>query len=88
VGDGFFPMKTGGTRLRELLAALSDECARVGRDPAQIEITTAAPGPDLDAIRRLEDQGVSRLVIGPPGFDRNGLRAGLEKFADAVLAKL
>src|SRR5438445_817233 len=25
VGDGFFPMKTGGARLRELLAALSDE---------------------------------------------------------------
>jgi alkanesulfonate monooxygenase SsuD/methylene tetrahydromethanopterin reductase-like flavin-dependent oxidoreductase (luciferase family) len=67
VGDGFFPMKTGGSRLRELLAALSDECAKVGRDPTKIEITTAAPGPDLDAIRRLEDQGVSRLVIGPPG---------------------
>ena len=88
VGDGFFPMKTGGGRLSELLGALSDECARVGRDPAQIEITTAAPGPDLDAIRRLEDQGVSRLVMGPPGFDRNAVRGGLEKFADTVLAKL
>ena len=59
-----------------------------GRDPAQIEITTAAPGPDLDAIRRLEDQGVARLVMSPPGFDRNAVRAGLEKFADAVLTRL
>ncbi len=88
VGDGFFPMKTQGARLPELLAALSDECARVGRDPKQIEITTSSPGPDLDAIRRLADQGVSRLVMGPPGFTRDAVRSGLEKFADAVLAKL
>jgi probable F420-dependent oxidoreductase len=88
VGDGFFPMKTGGDRLGELLGALSSECARVGRDPGQIEITTSTPGPDLDAIRRLEDQGVSRLVMGPPGFSRDALRAGLDRFANTVLAKL
>jgi len=88
VGDGFFPMKTGGSRLRELLDAMGDECARVGRDPRKIEITTAMPGPDLDAIRRLEDQGVSRLVMGPPGFDPEGLRKGLDEFANGVMAKL
>jgi probable F420-dependent oxidoreductase len=88
VGDGFFPMKTGGARLGELLDAMSSECARIGRDPAKIEISTSAPGLDLDAIRRLEDQGVSRLVIAPPGFNRDALRAGLDRFADAVIAKL
>jgi probable F420-dependent oxidoreductase len=89
VGDGFFPMKTGGERLRELLDAMSSECARVGRDPAKIEVSTAAPQSlDLDAIRRLEDLGVSRLVIGPPGFTRDALRAGLDRLADTVLAKL
>jgi probable F420-dependent oxidoreductase len=88
VGDGFFPMRTGGARLRELLDALSGECARIGRDPAKIEITASAPGLDLDAIRRLQDQGVSRLVIAPPGFDRAALRAGLDRLADTVLAKL
>jgi probable F420-dependent oxidoreductase len=88
VGDGFFPMKTGGDRLRELLDALGSECARIGRDPGKIEITASAPGPDLDAIRRLQDQGVSRLVIAPPGFNRDALRAGLDRFANTVLAKL
>ena len=96
VGDGFFPMKTEGDRLGELLAALGDECARVGRDPAKIEVTTSAPGnlyggapgDALDAIRRLEDQGVSRLVTGPPGFTRDAIRDGLARFADTVLAKL
>jgi probable F420-dependent oxidoreductase len=88
VGDGFFPMKTGGGRLAELLDAMSSECARVGRDPAKIEISASLSGPDLDAIRRLQDQGVSRLVMGPPGFTRDALRAGLDKFANAVIAKL
>lgn len=96
VGDGFFPMKTEGGRLRELLGAMREECARVGRDPAKIEITTSAPGrllggdaqEGLDAIRRLEDEGVSRLVIGPPGFTRDAIRDGLAKLADTVLSKL
>jgi probable F420-dependent oxidoreductase len=88
VGDGFFPMKIGGGRLQELLDAMGEECARIGRDPKQIEITTALPGVDLDAIRRLEDQGVSRLVMGPPAFDPEGLRKGLDAFANGVMAKL
>ena len=48
----------------------------------------ASPGNDLDAIKRLEDKGVSRLSIGPPGFDREAIRKGLGDFADNVLAKL
>ena len=88
IGDGFFPLKTEGGRLEELLAVLGDECAKVGRDPAKIEITTSSPGNDLDAIKRLEDKGVSRLAIGPPGFDREAIKKGLGDFADKVLAKL
>jgi hypothetical protein len=44
--------------------------------------------PDLDLIRRLEDQGVERLITAPPGFDREGLSRGLEQFANDVIAKL
>ncbi len=88
VGDGFFPLKTEGDRLRELLDVMSDECGKLGRDPSEIEITTAMPGMDLDAIKRLEDQGVSRLAMGPPAFDREGVEKGLDKFADNIMAKL
>jgi probable F420-dependent oxidoreductase len=88
VGDGFFPMKTEGGRLAELLHEMADECAKVGRDPKQIEITTALPGQDLDAIRALQDQGVSRCVMPPPAFDRDGIEKGLDVFADQVMTKL
>ena len=88
VGDGFFPLRAEGARLGELLDVMGDECAKVGRDPSQIEITTSSPGNDLDAIRRLEDQGVSRLAIGPPGFDREAVKRGLGELAEKVISKL
>ncbi len=88
VGDGFFPLKTEGGRLGELLDAMADECAKVGRDPKQIEITTALPGQDLDAIKALEDQGVSRCVMGPPAFDHDGIEQALDAFANRIIAKL
>ncbi len=88
VGDGFFPMKTEGGRLQQLLDAMGDECAKLGRDPKEIEVTTSLPGMDPGAIKALEDQGVSRCVMGPPAFDRDGIEKGLDKFANEVMAKL
>ena len=88
VGDGFFPMKTEGGRLAELLQVMGEECARIDRDPGEIEITTALPGRDVDAIKALEDQGVSRCVMGPPAFDHDGIEKGLDAFANGIIAKL
>ena len=88
VGNGFFPMKTEGGRLQVLLDAMSDECAKLGRDPKEIEITTGFPQTDLDAVKRAQDLGVSRLVIPPPGFDPDSIKKGLDAFHDTVIAKL
>jgi probable F420-dependent oxidoreductase len=88
IGDGFFPANSEVGTLTGLLDALRDECGKVGRDPAQIEITTTSGGtPDLDAVRRYEDLGVSRLAIFPPAFDAEGLRRGLSDFAESVIAR-
>jgi probable F420-dependent oxidoreductase len=89
LGDGFFPVRGHDVaELTGLLGAMRDECDRIGRDPAEIEVTTAAPLPDVDAVRRYESLGVSRLVMGPPAFDPEGIRQGLHAFADRILAKL
>jgi probable F420-dependent oxidoreductase len=86
VGDGFFPVQPN--KMAELLPALRDECAKLGRDPGEIELTTSLPAQDLDAVRRMQDLGVSRLVMGPPAFDADGLRRALGEFADKVIAKV
>ena len=87
VGDGFFPMKTQGARLGELLGRSPTSARAWGAIRRKIEITAAAPGPDLDAIRRLEDQGVSRLVLVRRASAASAAR-GPRALADAVLAKL
>jgi probable F420-dependent oxidoreductase len=87
VGDGWFPVRYDPDHFAGLLAELRGECARVGRDPSGIEITTGFPKTDLDAVRTAEELGVGRIVIGPPAFDPDGLRRGLEKFANEVIAK-
>ena len=87
-GDGFFPGVTDLAKLRHLLGVMRAECARVGRDPATIEITAGMTLPDLDQVRRLEDVGVARIPLAPPAFDPEGLERGLGDFHDRVIAKL
>ncbi len=87
-GDGYFPVGVDEKALPPLLVALADECGKVGRDPAEIEISTAAAVGDVDTVRRFEDLGVSRLVTAPPAFDPEGVRRGLGEFAERIIAKL
>jgi probable F420-dependent oxidoreductase len=86
-GDGFFPARGSLKTLPGLLEALREECAAVGRDPSEIEITTGAGRLDPDTVRRYADLGVSRLVTGPPAFDPEGIRRGLEELASRVIAR-
>jgi len=87
-GDGFFPVKGDEARIAELIDVVKDECAKIDRDPAEIEITAPCNVHDLDAIKRLQDLGVSRVITGPPAFDRDGVEKGFDKIATEVLAKL
>ena len=85
VGDGFFPARGDLETLPKLIDAMSEECRRLGRDPASIELTTGAGNPDADTVKRYEDIGVSRLVLGPPAFDPEGIKRGLNEFADRLI---
>lgn len=85
VGDGFFPARGELDLLSSLFAALRDECGKVGRKPEEIELTTGMGGRDRDSVRRYEDLGISRLIAPPPAFDPDGLRRGLESFANELI---
>ena len=83
LGDGFFPGRID--RLDELLQALRGECEHIGRDPAEIELTTGTPDMSIDNIKTMADKGISRLVMPPPGRDASDIRRGLESFAEGVM---
>lgn len=84
LGDGFFPARPD--TLAECMVELSAECARVGRDPSEVEITTGCP-PQLDEVKRLEDMGVGRITFPPPGFTPDDVQAGLEKLGNEIIAR-
>jgi probable F420-dependent oxidoreductase len=89
LGDGFFPGRGDPETLAHLFGVMRKAAEEAGRDPDAIELTTGAPpGNDADAIKRLADLGVTRLVIGPPAFDAAGVRDGLARFGDEVIAKV
>jgi probable F420-dependent oxidoreductase len=88
VGDGFFPAWGDFEELAAWIGAMRDECAKMGRNPSEVEITTGLLTPSVENVRRYEELGVSRLVIPPPAFDPEGLRRGLNKFADRIMARV
>lgn len=88
LGDGFFPARGTPEELGRLFGIVREECERIGRDPAEVELTCGGRvrGPeDLEPYAAL---GVSRLVVSPPAQDVDGLRRGLDRFARDVIERL
>jgi probable F420-dependent oxidoreductase len=83
-GDGFFPARAD--LLPTLLEVLVRECREIGRDPTDIEITSGSH-PTLDEVKRLEDLGVSRFTLSPPGYTPEDVERGLEKYGDELISK-
>ncbi|MFQ5415750.1 MAG: LLM class F420-dependent oxidoreductase [Myxococcota bacterium] len=88
IGDGFFPARGSLDHLAGLFDRVRDECGKQGRDPSEVELSASLEKPDLDAVRRFEDLGVSRLVVAPPAFDPDGIKKGLDTFANDVIHAL
>jgi probable F420-dependent oxidoreductase len=87
-GDGFFPGRGKEPDFVHLLGVLRAECEKIGRDPAEIEITLPLPARDPAAVARYRELGASRLVMGPPGFDRASIDAGIAKLRSELLDRL
>ena len=87
-GDGYFPGVAEADRLKALLQTMRDECKRIGRRPEEIEISAGRAQLDLDAVKRLRDLGVARIMIPPPAFDPDGVRQGLQKLGNEVISRL
>lgn len=85
IGDGFFPASGDLPKLFEIVR---EECEKVGRDPSEVELTTGGPVRSPDDVKRFEDLGVARLILPPPGFDKDAVERGLETFGNEIIAKI
>ncbi|MEO6158489.1 MAG: LLM class F420-dependent oxidoreductase [Ilumatobacteraceae bacterium] len=82
LGDGFFPGSAAIDALSGLFDTMRAECAALGRDPAQIELTAGGGGRNLDEnsarIEQLQALGVTRVILPPLPGDK------LDEFAEGL----
>ena len=83
-GDGFFPGVADEEKLTWLLGIVREECGKLGRDPATIEVTSGRATPDADGVKRMRDLGVARFILPPPAFDPDGITQGLERLGKLI----
>ncbi len=88
-GDGWYAPTNSVAALAEMLPALEEACAEEGRDRDSVEITAMwiPPMEDVDAVKRYEDLGVSRLVVPVPALGGTDA-ATIERFAEEKLSRL
>ena len=90
--DGWMPIsgrpQSGGPSLQEKIAMLRRQAEEAGRDPASINITTfrgpAGSQPASDAIRRLEEAGVDRVIFGLPSAERDTVLPIIDQCAKLI----
>jgi probable F420-dependent oxidoreductase len=87
LGDGFFPAIGEIPKLNELFAIMREEAAKCGRKAEAIELSCMGRA-SLDTIKKFEDIGIRRVVVPPPGFDKDNLTRGLEQMGNDLIAKL
>ena len=87
LGDGFFPALGEIPKLLELFATMRQAAQETSRDPDRIELSCMGRAA-VDSVKTLQDIGISRVVVAPPAFDKDGLSRGLEKIGNEVIARL
>lgn len=86
LGDGLYPLGVDPAELARLLARMRGECALIGRDPAEIEITARAPRTRAEADE-LAALGVARVVIRADPTDLVATREKIIRYRREVLGQ-
>ena len=85
-GDGYLPVPV--ENVGDLFRQVREECARIGRDPKEIELSCPCQ-PTLDAVKQVQDLGAVRATTGIFfSRDLQQITRDLEKIANDVIAKL
>jgi len=83
-GNGWMPIGARNPVNAEQIAGLEAECARVGRDRSEIEISVYGIAANADKISELEELGVDRVVFAPPAAPPDKLEPMIDKFAAVI----
>ena len=80
-GDGWIPIGGRGGDPVDNIGVLAQECAKVGRNPSEIEISSYSSPTDHNALARMRDAGIHRAVFGLPPAGADALLPILDDLA-------
>ena len=83
-GDGWIGMAHTPESAAKAVAALREECARVGRDPGELVVSVGAGAPSADDVRAYGEAGVARVIVSPWQRTADAV-TGLQRYADEVV---
>lgn len=83
-GDGLYPLGVDLAGMADLIDRVRIECARIGRDPAEIELTAHAPSRSAE-VRELARLGVRRVVMRVSPDDLGAARDRVTRYQQEVL---
>jgi probable F420-dependent oxidoreductase len=64
LGDGWYGFNIAGVEgVRDRIAGLRENCRRIGRDPAELDIAVAVKACQPDELPKLSELGVDELVV-------------------------
>jgi probable F420-dependent oxidoreductase len=89
IGDGFYPPAAPPGQIAGLLRIMKRSAEEAGRDPASIEITAGASHDcDADTVKRYQDLGVTRVMIGLPAQDPADVRHSIDALHERLISKV
>jgi probable F420-dependent oxidoreductase len=84
-GDGWMPI-FGRDQIVERLPELRRMLADAGRDPARFEVSIFGMGPIPDAVAKMRDAGIARVVLGLPPEPAEKVLPILDRYAELARA--
>ncbi|MDP6979967.1 MAG: LLM class F420-dependent oxidoreductase [Myxococcota bacterium] len=89
-GNGWFAPTASPDQLAPLMGELDAACKEVGRDRADIQVTSMwfPNAADLSDVERYTEMGVSRLVVMLPALGKGNPADNMKAFAENVISKV
>ncbi|MDX1581334.1 MAG: LLM class flavin-dependent oxidoreductase, partial [Alphaproteobacteria bacterium] len=88
-GAGWYAPTGDPEELKPQLDEMAEECRKIGRDPAEIEVTAMWPMKGgLDLVKQMEDLGVHRLNVPTLAVAPTDQDSLIKKLGDEIIAKL
>ena len=85
--DGWMPLggrRSQGPSLGEKIAILRRQAEEAGRDPASISVSIFGTRPDADAVTRMREAGVDRVILGLPSANRDTVVPLIDEYAKLI----